>query len=338
MTEGIDTVIVGAGLAGSILAWKLMQAGQRIHIIHHTTQISASRVAAGIINPVTGQRLVLQKNIETLLPTAKGFYHDLSERFHQQFYTPKPMLRILRNNNERTAWNKRKHDPHYQSYLSAIAGREDAIMQHQTGYLDTKLLLNHLHHYFKQQGCLMETNRDTYDTDTCFAKHMILCQGWRSVDCPFFSYLPFQPAKGEILTLTSQNKLPNYMINQGKWLLPIDANTCKLGASYQTQFTHENTSKEHAKALMHELKNMLLGDMPEHNFNIQAHEVGVRPNTQDKQPFLGFHHKHAHIGIFNGFGSKGSLLIPWYAEQMTRHILHQTPLPKHADIQRFACA
>lgn len=73
------------------------------------------------------------------------------------------------------------------------------------------------------------------------------------------------------------------------------------------------------------------------DFTLIQHQAGIRSNTMDKQPFLGFHPKAKHIGIFNGFGSKGSLLIPYYAQCMLEHILERKELPQHVDIQRFSC-
>jgi hypothetical protein len=41
------------------------------------------------------------------------------------------------------------------------------------------------------------------------------------------------------------------------------------------------------------------------------------------------------MGIFNGMGTKGCSLAPYLAEQMTGHILHQTPIENEATIDRF---
>ncbi len=328
--------IIGAGLAGSILAWKLIQAGEHVQIFQHPEQTSASRVAAGIINPVTGQRLVLQNHIETLLPVAKDFYQSLEQIFHHPFYTPKPMLRVLKRKNEYAAWQKRKDDQRYQPYLSAIDGRDDAVMQQQTGYLDTGRLLDTLHTYFKTHGHWIDAELHAPELEQHKNKTIILCQGWRAMHCPYFSYLPFQPAKGEIITLASPQRLPEYMINQGKWLLPTQPNTCKIGATYETQNLDEKPSLHAKEILMQSLKAMPI-QQNTGDFTLIQHQAGIRPNTMDKQPLLGFHPKVKHIGIFNGFGSKGSLLIPYYAQCMLEHILERKALPQHADIQRFSC-
>jgi len=338
-----DVLIIGAGLAGSLLAWRLMQAGKNVHLIHNPNLTSASRVAAGLVNPVTGQRLVLQNNIETLLPATHKLYQQLGKQFHTQFFFAKDMLRSIQHDKIKTAWEKRRLDPAYQAYLGGIDKQSLYIKQYQTGYLDSNALLDALHNYFQTHQCISRAEIQSDDIHVqethiqwqhMSASKLVFCQGWREINGKFFSFLPFQPAKGEILHLSSQNKLPKEIINQDKWLLPLHDGNFKIGATYQTHNLNENTTEEAKKTLLRALKNM---PMHQENITLLQHQAGIRPNTLDKQPFLGMHPKHKNIAIFNGFGSKGSLLIPWYSERMCSYLTHAIPLPKHADIQRFSC-
>ncbi|HBA65740.1 MAG TPA: FAD-dependent oxidoreductase, partial [Methylococcaceae bacterium] len=53
----IDFLIVGQGLAGSLLAFELIQRNAQVMVVDDGRE-NASEVAAGLINPVTGIRLV----------------------------------------------------------------------------------------------------------------------------------------------------------------------------------------------------------------------------------------------------------------------------------------
>jgi glycine/D-amino acid oxidase-like deaminating enzyme len=53
---------------------------------------------------------------------------------------------------------------------------------------------------------------------------------------------------------------------------------------------------------------------------ILKHKAGLRPATFDRKPFIGFHDKHKNVAIFNGFGSKGVSLIPYFAMNLADHI------------------
>ena len=108
----IDYLIIGQGLAGSLLAWELIQRQKKVIIVDNNKE-NASLVAAGLINPVTGMRFVKSTNVDRLLPTTIDFYKQLSCHFQQTFYIEKPMLRILRNNKELAACQKRLQDLDY---------------------------------------------------------------------------------------------------------------------------------------------------------------------------------------------------------------------------------
>ena len=54
----IDTLILGQGLAGSLLAWHLIGGGQKVRVIDDAHRSSASKVAAGLINPLIAALLM----------------------------------------------------------------------------------------------------------------------------------------------------------------------------------------------------------------------------------------------------------------------------------------
>lgn len=332
-------MIVGAGLAGSVLARMLQTAGYSVFIVADPDTPSASRAAAGLINPVTGQRLVLQHNIDELLNSAGRFYRAVEAHFDIRLLHEKRMLRLFRNETERTAWEKRRDDPAYDSYIDHTLARSDGFIQRRTGWLDTNLLLDTLHGAFREKGVLAESffsheylriePRQIRWRDIK-AEKAIFCEGWRGQTNPWFKHLPFQPAKGEILTI--EGNAPDTIINRGKWLLPIGERRCKLGATYDWEQIDENTTPE-AREMLLDVLSELFPDAGE--VCVTAHVAGVRPGSMDKLPFVGLHPTRPAIAIFNGFGSKGSLLIPWHAEQFIAHLLEGTPLPANADIARF---
>ena len=56
--NNLDFLIVGQGIAGSLLAWHLLRLGASIIVIDDNHAGAASLVAAGIINPISGIRMV----------------------------------------------------------------------------------------------------------------------------------------------------------------------------------------------------------------------------------------------------------------------------------------
>jgi glycine/D-amino acid oxidase-like deaminating enzyme len=54
----IDFLIIGQGLAGSALAYRLIKEGKKVVLLDQPEANRSSQVAAGLFNPVTGRKLV----------------------------------------------------------------------------------------------------------------------------------------------------------------------------------------------------------------------------------------------------------------------------------------
>ena len=346
----IDYLIIGQGLAGSLLAWELMQRGCTVVIVDNGLE-SASQVAAGLINPVTGMRLVKSADVDRLLPAAKQYYAQLADVFQQDFYIEKPMLRLLRSEKELTHGVKRLADPDYSDYLGEITPPESSaspygfLQQKQTGYLLTRPLLSCLKDFFIERGCYRSTAVDYQDIqlqpslrwqDINF-KQIIFCEGHQATKNLWFSWLPFQPVKGEILTLQHQSSLPDNILKFGDWLIPLDNRHIRVGATFDRENLDTKPTEFGKNALlmnMHKIFSatssfdealLSAAEGLRTNSIVINHQAQIRPCTLDKQPFLGHHPHNPQLAIFNGFGAKGSLQIPWFCRQFADALLTNTP-------------
>jgi glycine/D-amino acid oxidase-like deaminating enzyme len=331
-----DYLIIGLGLAGSLLAWELLQRGCTIMVVDNGLE-NASQVAAGLINPVTGMRLVKSADIEHLLPSAKRCYEQLSQFFSQDFYIEKPMLRQLDNELLLANAHKRLADLAYKDYVKAIipADLNSAtpcyLEQQQTGYLQTRLLLSRLKQYFIERGCYRQSAVNYQDIqlaalrwqDISFKK-IIFCEGHHATQNPNFSWLPFQLVKGEILTLQHQSQLPDVIVNFGDWLIPLDKQRIRLGASFDREHLNSVPTLLAKNALLQSLKH---SGIHLSELSIIDHQANIRPCTLDKQPFIGEHPNLSQLLIFNGFGAKGSLQIPKLCQLFVDALLTSNPYP-----------
>lgn len=343
----IDYLIIGQGLAGSLLAWELFQRNKKVIIVDNAKE-NASLVAAGLINPVTGMRFVKSTDVDRLLPVAIKYYHQLSQYFRQSFYIEKPLLRILRNNKELLACQKRLNQPEYLAYLSEIINTSadmhtstGILKQKQTGYLLTKPLLTSLKEYFISINAYVNAERHYPEIElspvlkwkNIKPRQIIFCEGHHATQNPWFSWLPFQPVKGEIITATATNKIPQNMVNYGHWFIPLDSCQFRTGATFDRDNLVTSISIKAKETLLTSLKEIYPEITIERIINQQA---GIRPTTLDKQPFIGKHPQHPELVMFNGFGAKGSLQIPWYCQQLVANVLHNEPIPESSNILRYA--
>jgi glycine/D-amino acid oxidase-like deaminating enzyme len=69
-------------------------------------------------------------------------------------------------------------------------------------------------------------------------------------------------------------------------------------------------------------------------YQIIQHRSAIRPTVKDRRPFLGFHPEYKNVGIFNGMGTKGLSLAPFFARHFVQHLVNGTPLMKEVDIKR----
>ncbi len=342
----IDALIVGQGLAGSLLAWELIRHGWQVMVIDSGGD-NASQVAAGLINPVTGQRLVKSRDIEHCLPAAMAVYAALAEQFKQAFFVPMPMLRVLKNTKEQQLAEQRLDDPDYRDYLSGLTDTDERLTssfgilkQLQTGYLRTQPLLQQLRDFFIVNGRYRQTKLDYADIAIhpglrwrdWQPRHIVFCEGHQATMNPWFGVLPFQLAKGEILSCKTAAAVPEQIANYGYWLIPGRQQVFKTGATFAVDFQDDQPTLQ-AKHRLLEALAVVCPQLSE--LDVVEHRAGIRPTTLDKQPFIGSHPKHASLHIFNGFGAKGSLMIPWYARQFAQVLNQQASLPAHCDIRRY---
>jgi glycine/D-amino acid oxidase-like deaminating enzyme len=247
-----DALIIGQGLAGSLLARTLWRRGWDLAVVDDGHGSSSSRVAAGLINPVTGQRLAKTPGVDWLLPAAEALYDRLETQLASgPLLHRMPMLRVFRSPLEVEAWDRRRADPGYRDYLGerlppgdAGPGVIDPLgsgLQRRTGYLDTAALIDHLAEWLAREGRLHRLDlqpfdirpRDGYvECGGLLAARAIFCEGHRAMDSPWFGWLPFQPARGDILTLEADVPLPGRILNAGRWLVPLGRGRFRFGATY----------------------------------------------------------------------------------------------------------
>lgn len=346
----VDVIIVGQGLAGSILAWQLMRREQKVLLIDAMHQHCASTVAAGLVNPITGKRMVKSWLVERCFPTALQFYRDLENTFQRRLFHEKSILRLFASPEERQQWTKRRLDNEYQPYLgegvepgvvdACVKNKHGGFYVHRAGYLDTRQLLSNIQVKFRQSQNIIETafefsdvkiHSDYVSWKNVTARKIIFCEGYQVMRNPWFSWLPMQPAQGDILTLKTNGNVPHNIINSSKWLLPVGSNHIKIGATFQWQPIDGKTTQNARRELISAFQQMWVGG---NDYEVVEQVCGVRPATKDKKPFIGLHPQYPQLAVFNGFGAKGSLLIPFFADRFADVLTGAQSLNDEVDIAR----
>ncbi len=343
----IQNLIIGQGLSGTFLCDALQKAGQSCFVVDEPRPFTASRVASGIINPVTGRRLVKTWMIDELLPFARTAYEALNEELQIQCIQQKGVIDFFPSAQMRLAFLDRFEQD--TQYLSLQKDTTDwSLYLHfdfdygifQPCYLiDVQALLDAYRTKLSGQNRLLES---PFDIDQLIvqaaqvryqhitADRIIFCDGNAGAANPYFKNLPFAPNKGEALIVDIPGLPSTHILKKGLSLVPWKEGLFWAGSSYEWQFDHDQPTGVFREKTIAQLNAFL--KVP---YTITDHLASVRPATLERRPFVGFHPLHPAIGIFNGMGTKGCSLAPYFASQFARHLAYAEPLSADADVQRF---
>lgn len=343
-------IIVGQGLAGTLLAWFLEKAGKSFVIIDNQHQGASSAIAAGIINPVTGKRFVKSWMIDDLLPFAKETYLELEKWLGVQLYHERNILRILTNAGEENDWMARCSQPDYQSYLidkadaSEFADRIHPFFGYgeikQAAQVDLPDLIRLSGHIFENDATLiaekfdfsaLHIEPDRVHYKSWSAEKIIFCEGYQAIYNPYFKYLPFNPDKGELLLIKIPGNKFSRTIKLQAHLVPLKNNLYWAGSTNQWTSDSELPTESEKQFLLKRIHEIL--NVP---FEIIDHQAAIRPTVRDRRPFLGLHPDFPGLAIFNGLGTKGASLGPYWAKKMCDFLANGAALPDEVNINRFS--
>ncbi|MEZ4908810.1 MAG: FAD-dependent oxidoreductase [Saprospiraceae bacterium] len=71
------------------------------------------------------------------------------------------------------------------------------------------------------------------------------------------------------------------------------------------------------------------------DFEVVEHIAGIRPTVKDRRPVIGSNTQHPHVKVFNGMGTKGISLAPYFADIFVDHLLLGKEIPLNVSIDRF---
>ena len=344
----IDYIIVGQGLAGSVLAHSLMQHKQSVLVIDEEKESTASRIAAGLCNPVVFKRLTKSWMIDEVLPIAKAFYREQESLLGEEFYCDIPIYKLFVDEEEQKFWDQKSNEPHLFDWVdnkvefpfdkNLVNYPSGASKTLQSGYLKTVFWLDKFRSYLKENTSYLNDKFDYSKIELTAdgviwkdykAKKIIFCEGYQSINNPYFDWLPFKLTKGEVLTINFKNLSFPHAINKGAFVLPFDKNY-KMGATYDWDNLDEEITEAGKEQLLTRVKKFINDDII-----IVDHKAGVRPTVSDRRPLLGIHGEHNQLSVFNGLGTKGVMLAPYFANKMVHLLLNNAPLPDEVNINRF---
>lgn len=300
-------LIVGQGLAGSCLAWEFFRRDIPFEIVDKGSG-GSSRIAAGMINPITGKNFQPSWRINEFHSPAVSFYKALERKTGASFWHPLPVVRLASSEKE---WDKiigKLEQPAVAEWLSGetIApprGFSGAVTLKGGGRLDTSAFMDATQRFFTNSGVHSISKHDI----TARHPKRILCEG--AIGLLDGQLGPHRCAKGEILTLKADWDESHIRVGAGGWLVPIGNGLFRAGSTYEWHELDEIPT-EHGGMRIIEIVEKLGGK----SYEITEHVAGIRPILRRSEPLIGKNAKGD--WIFNALGSKGSLYAPGMARML----------------------
>lgn len=327
-----DFIIVGQGLAGTALAWQLRWHGCRVVVLDRAAAVTSSRIAAGLLTPITGKRLALTWRFAELWPVAVAFYRRVEAETGEAFFHERPMVRLFQNDEEREIFAKRVdrefrglvRQPELLVNADWFSNPLGGFEMTQAGQLATERYLDASQAAFEWDGGFRVAEVGVSDIEVSpdrvrlprlgvEARAVIFCEGF-AVN-PWFPAMKFNAVKGEILTLRIPGLTEDRIVNHGVWLMPVGGDVFRTGSTYDRESLDCVPTARGRDEIVSRLRQFLR--LP---FEVIDHTAAVRPVTVDQRPVVGVHPEFPQLAILNGLGSKGALQAPVFADQLASQL------------------
>lgn len=348
MSTKIDYIIVGQGLAGSALALECIKRGKRIMVFDAPGQNRASVISAGICNPITGKGMTKTYLADHLFPFLHTWFAEAEAILGDRFFKPLPIYRPFLSQDEQRQWSDKSLDKELQMFVGRVwkePYQEDKLKNphggleiRQSGALDVSRWVASVRQWLKEKSMFRETVVNEQEIDVgaeirymdLRASHVIFCSGLAARQSRWFGWLPLRPLKGE--TLTIRMDFPEEMIiSRGVYVVPTETSGVFVaGSTYQHEPFAEGNSKEGVDHLRERLEARV--SVP---FDVIHQGWGIRPTVSDRRPLLGSHPQAGNVIIFNGLGTKGVSLSPYFASALADWMDKGPALPEEVNISRF---
>ena len=345
----VDYLIIGQGLAGSTLAIELLRRGRKVVVVDRGDVGSSSRIAAGLITPLTGKGMNPAWRQREYLDVATQYYRRLEGESGRRILHSSPVMRFFLTEKERLKWESKGEG--CREWARDVDVPEDllkgecygAIEMQEGAWLDTLAYLEVVRSRLEEVDAIRRA--DFSEEDVCMgvdgvawqdvtAEKVILCQGAYGLTGVagydgWFSGVSHRSAKGEILSLQVDGVDEGKRYHGNGWLAPRGDGLWKAGASYVWDQLDSVPTEVGKEEVLGKLGRWISDDV---SLKVVGHEAGIRPIIRNSRPVVGFHREYPRVGFFNGLGSKGALMAPAVAAHFAAHLCGECELDEELSL------
>ncbi len=343
-----DCLIVGQGLAGTILAHELDQRGYSFRIIDNGHRNACSMIAAGVMNPITGRRFVKSWMYDQLYPKALEKYKQLEQKLDCKLIQQCNIIRIFRSPGQETEWLARSAWPGHQEYVvdevqpGAFLKIGDPSWRYgevrHSYQIDIPQIVGRSKQIWLSDGALhihdFRYNELTFNDHIIYQdekyNNVIFCEGQQARFNPYFRNDLLAVSRGDILIVRIPNLNLKKIVKKKYFLIQLEGDLFWYGALNSWDDTDIPLQEKDRNELMDHLHQMI--KLP---FTVVEHKAAIRPTVQDRRPILGKHPEIQNMFIFNGLGTKGASIGPYWADKLVSYMYDAGGITDEVDVKRF---
>ncbi|MDG1332859.1 MAG: FAD-dependent oxidoreductase [Crocinitomicaceae bacterium] len=344
MSNPRKILVVGAGLSGVSVSIQLLRKGVDVVLVDNGTNAS-SIIAAGIMNPLVFRRMTKGWRVDDFVPSSKEYYASIEAETNTSFFHTLPMRRMFSTEHERELWLKKQVREDFQDYMTPLESSDDTynrcINQFGSGRIknaftvNPSVFLSAAKQLIEAKGSIINELFDYAELSGTTYRgaqydDIIFCEGYLGMNNPWFSFLPINPTKGEVLTVHSEKLPEDESLNRKCFNLPLGDKKFKIGSTIDWNNTSLEITEEGKAEILKNLSYII-----EEEVDVLSHQAGIRPGSKDRRPFIGTHPEHANYHVFNGLGSKGYLLCPQLSKELVDWIIEGKELDPEVRIERY---
>ncbi len=340
-----DYIVVGLGLAG-IAFCEQLRAHNKSFVVFDPLKQSASRVASGLYNPINLNRFTMSWKGDQLMRESVPLYADLEQILQTKMDYNVPIQRRLLNPLEVNNWQYKASQRLYEHYMESNIQMNKNIHVNApmgmgfvrgTGRVDCNVLIDSYSSFINHQMekktfdySALQISNTSFTYNNIAARHIVFTEGIGITDNPWFSWLPIQPNKGELMTIFAPNLKTNTILKAGVFILPLGKGYYRVGATYSRNDNSSYTTEDSRKGLEKKLQQLI-----KCTYEVKNQQAGVRPTVQDHRITVGYHPKYPRMGVINGLGSRGVLLAPYAAKALFYGFQNNTSIDTEISVSRF---
>ena len=344
----VDYIVVGCGLA-SIAFCEQLRVNNKTFIVFDNHSQQSSVVAAGLYNPVVLKRFTAVWKVKEQLQIALPQYAKIEKDLNIKIDYKLQILRRFASVEEQNMWFSASDKPALENFLSTklLKNKNQHIdapfgfgeVLH-AGRLDTETLIKSYKTFLMNSESLLEKSFD-YNAiqfkenhiiyNSIKANNIVFAEGFGVKQNPFFSHIPLEGTKGEVLTIKAPDLKIDYAIKSSVFIIPIGNDLYTVGSTYNWDDKTNLPTQKGELELLTKLRSFV-----KCNFEVVSHVAGVRPTVADRRPLVGQHSQYKNLYVLNGLGSRGVMVGPYVAKQLYNFIENNQSLDQEIALTRFS--